>query len=166
MARKLRTVGTLAATAFAGVAVFYAVALRTKSPAMLGVVRRINRAVFNPAQLKSAGSPGASASLIHHRGRTSGRPYRTPVGAVPTDGGFVVALPYGTEADWLRNVMAQGEATIEHEGRQHRVVEPEVVPIADAASSFSDSERRVFRLFGVDQCLRVRTAGVAASLSD
>ena len=46
-----------------------------------------------PLAIKSAGGPGASASGVHHVGRTSGRSYSTPVGAVPTDDGFVIALP-------------------------------------------------------------------------
>lgn len=159
--RRLSRVGFGVLTMLGAVAGFYLVALRTKSPGMISVVRRVNRAVFNPAQLRTAGTPGAGAALIHHRGRTTGRHYQTPVGAVPTDGGFVIALPYGTQADWLRNVLAAGEATIEHEGRRRRVVEPEVVAVDDAAEIFAATDRRVFRIFGVTECLRVRHAEMA-----
>jgi hypothetical protein len=50
------------------------VGMRTKSPKALRVVRRVNRAVLNPMQMRSAGQVGAYASIIRHRGRVSGRP--------------------------------------------------------------------------------------------
>ncbi|MGZ4612806.1 MAG: hypothetical protein ACXV1K_06490 [Kineosporiaceae bacterium] len=51
--------------------------------------------------MRTAGSPGAYASVVRHVGRTSGRRYETPVVPVATDGGFVVPLPYGPGTDWL-----------------------------------------------------------------
>ena len=130
--------------------------MRAKSPPVLNAVRRFNRRVSNPRQMATAGSPGAYASVIHHVGRTSGREYETPVGAMATEDGFVVALPYGTSADWLKNVLASGSATIVDEGSICRVDQPEVVPIAVAIDSIPPNERRLLRVFGVDECLRVR----------
>ena len=132
--------------------------MRAKSPFVLRAVRRINRAIFNPRQMRSAGTPGAYASVIRHRGRTSGRDYETPVGAVPSANDFVIALPYGTDPDWLKNVLASGSAVIVHEGRTFRVDEPEVVSMDAAAGSFSDKDQRSHRLFRVNQCLRVVVA--------
>lgn len=132
--------------------------MRTKSPPVVDAVRRTNRRVFNPVQLRSAGQQGAYASVVRHVGRSSGRPYATPVGAVPTDDGFVIALPYGTRADWVRNVLAAGSATIEHEGRTYDVVDPRVVATNEVAQFFPDSDRRGFRVFHVDEALRVGLA--------
>jgi deazaflavin-dependent oxidoreductase (nitroreductase family) len=134
----------------------FLVGMRMRAPRVVDTVRRVNRAVFNPMQMRSAGTPGAFASVIRHTGRTSGRPYETPVGAVATDGGFVIALPYGRRADWLKNVLASGSAEIVHEGRTYRVDQPEVVPMAQAASDFPAAEQRTHRLFGVEHCLRLR----------
>lgn len=147
-------VGTLVLVAVAAVTVL-AVGMRTKSPTVLGAVRRMNRAVFNPRQ-HDAGEPGAYASLIRHAGRTSGAAYETPIVAVDTGDGFVIALPYGTRADWVQNVLAAGSATLVHEGGTHLVDRPEVVPIATADAHFAPGDRRAHRLFGVDECLRVR----------
>ncbi len=130
--------------------------MRRRSPRVLTTVRRVNRAVFNPRQMSSAGSPGAYASVIHHRGRASGTNYETPVAAVPTGDGFVIALVYGRNTDWLRNVLADGTATIVHEGDTVAVHRPEVIPVAEAADHFPAKDLRSLRLFGVDQCLRVR----------
>lgn len=135
--------------------------MRARAPWAVDAVRRFS-AVFKPYQMRTAGMPGAYASVIHHRGRTSGWPYETPVGAVATDDGFVIALPYGTRADWLKNVLASGSATIVHEGRTYQADQPEVLPIAAAADRFPASDRRSQRLFGIDQCLhlhRVEPAG-------
>jgi deazaflavin-dependent oxidoreductase (nitroreductase family) len=132
------------------------VAMRTKNPWVLGVVRRFNRAFFNPIQMRSADTPGAYAAIVRHHGRVSGRVYQTPVRVEVTDGTFVIALPYGTQADWLRNVLASGSAEIVHDGRAHHVGEPEVVPLETAADAFSADELRTLRAFGVDECLRVR----------
>ena len=75
---------------------------------------------------------------------------------MPTDDGFVIALPYGLSADWLKNVLASGSATIAHDGSTYDVDRPEVVPLSTVEHQFSPTDQRAHRLFGVDQCLRVR----------
>ena len=131
--------------------------MRTKSPVVLNVVRRSGRAT-KPFVLKSSGTPGGIASVIRHVGRTSGRPYETPVQAVATDDGFVIALPYGPNTDWLKNVLASGSAAIVHEGSTYRVDQPAVVPMSVAASHFAPKEQRTHRMFRVEQALLVRQA--------
>lgn len=139
--------------------VFFAVILggmRSKSPVVLNAVRRFNRSVSNPRQMATAGMPGAYASVIRHVGRTSGREYETPIGAIAVEDGFVVALPYGTSADWLKNLLVSGSAAVVNEGSNYRIDQPEVVPMAEAIDDFPPHERRMLRVFGVDKCLRVR----------
>jgi hypothetical protein len=128
---------------------------------ILDAVRRMNRAVLNPRQLKSAGRPGAYASVIRHRGRTSGRAYETPVVPVPMDDGFVIPLPYGLRADWAKNVLAGGSATIVHEGRTYQVDRPEILPMAEGSRYFPAGQQRTFHRFGVASCLHVRVNGEA-----
>jgi deazaflavin-dependent oxidoreductase (nitroreductase family) len=140
------------------VATVFLLGMRRSSPAVQDRVRRFNRAVTNPRVLRTAGTPGASASVLHHVGRVSGRHYETPVGPTDVDGGFVIALPYGPGADWVRNVLASGSATLAHEGRTVAVHQPEVVATAEVIGDLPASERRTLRLFGVDQCLRLRLA--------
>jgi deazaflavin-dependent oxidoreductase (nitroreductase family) len=143
--------------------VVFVVGMRTKSPVVLDTVRRTSRAM-KPLALKSAGTPGAYASVIRHVGRTTGRAYETPVGAVAIDDGFVIALPYGPNTDWLKNVLASGSAIIVDEGNTYDVDRPELVPMATAGDYFSPQDQRAHRMFGVDQCLRVRRLGPGQSV--
>jgi deazaflavin-dependent oxidoreductase (nitroreductase family) len=159
MRRAIAAVVGGVALAVTAIAAVFIVGMRRKSPLVLDAVRRMNRSVGNPRQMKSAGTPGAYASVIKHVGRTSGRAYETPVGAIPTDDGFLIALPYGTRADWLKNVMAAGSAAIVHEGATRQVDHPELVATTEVAPQLPARELRTLRLFRVDLCLRVRLSG-------
>jgi deazaflavin-dependent oxidoreductase (nitroreductase family) len=138
------------------VGVAFVVGMRARSPRLLNAIRRFNRAVSNPIQMRSAGTQGAYASVIRHTGRRSGRPYATPVGVVAAEDGFVIVLVYGRNTDWLKNVLASGSATIVHEGRARRVDRPEMIPMEAAVSDLSAGDQRSQRMLGIDQCLRVR----------
>lgn len=142
--------------ALAAIGVVFVAGMRRKSPTVLRTVRRFNRAVVNPRMLSTAGRPGAYASVVRHVGRTTGRLYQTPVVAEPTRDGFVIALPYGTTANWVKNVLASGSATIVDEGGTYRVDRPEIVPLASMADHFPTKDRRNLDRFRVDQCLRLR----------
>jgi hypothetical protein len=75
---------------------------------------------------------------------------------VAADDGFVIALPYGSRANWLQNVLAAGSATIVHEGQAYGVDQPEVIPMQAVAARFTGGDQQGFRLLRVDQALRVR----------
>ena len=145
-------VGLLAAIVIAFVV--YVLGLRSKSPLVINAVRKLSRATKG-GPMQSAGTPGAYASVVRHVGRTTGRQYETPVHAVRTEGGFVIALPYGAETDWVRNVLAQRSAAVLHAGTVYRVDRPEVLDLAEFEADFASREQRTHRLFGVRQCLRV-----------
>jgi deazaflavin-dependent oxidoreductase (nitroreductase family) len=65
--------------------------------------------------------------VVIHVGRRSHRQYRTPVNVFRRPGGFVIALTYGPNADWVKNVLASGGCTLEHGRRRVRLVEPRLV---------------------------------------
>ncbi len=142
--------------ALAAVGLVYVVGMRRKSPMVLRGVRWFSRSVVNPRMMRTAGTPGAYASVIGHVGRRTGRAYRTPVVAEPTDDGFVIALPYGTTSNWVKNVLAGGSATIVHEGSTYRVDRPEVVPMALTVDHFPVKDQRAHARFRIDQCVRLR----------
>lgn len=133
------------------------VSLRTGWEPGVTAVRRFNR-FMNRRQMRTAGRPGAYAAVIRHVGRNSGTPYETPVGVVDWGEDLVIALPYGTSADWLKNVLAAGSAEVVHEGRTFRVEHPEVVPMDTVTASRSGRDRFLERLYGVDLALRLHKA--------
>ena len=66
------------------------------------------------------------------RGRRSGRQYRTPLFAFRRGRTLVIALLYGEESDWLRNLRRGGHVI--RGGRTFRVGPPEVIPTRAAGS--------------------------------
>ena len=65
--------------------------------------------------------------VVVHRGRRSGRTFRTPVNVFGLDGGYVVALTYGSDSDWVKNVMAAGGCEVETRGRRVSLDHPRLV---------------------------------------
>ncbi len=146
------------ALAAAGWMVFVMVAMRSKSPKMLGAVRRFNRGFTNKVQMRNAGTPGAYASIVRHRGRRSQREYETPVVPFPVDDGFVIVLPYGPSADWVQNVLAAGSAELVYAGETYTVDRPELITTESVKRVFPPREQRTHRIFGVEHSLRVRSS--------
>jgi deazaflavin-dependent oxidoreductase (nitroreductase family) len=115
-------------------------------------VARVNRRVANPVALRiTPHVPGFG--VVEHHGRRSGRPYRTPVNVFRRPGGFEFALTYG-EGDWVRNVVAAGEAELVTRGRRHRIVHPAVVA-APGLVGLPVPARWILRLLDVDRLLIV-----------
>jgi deazaflavin-dependent oxidoreductase (nitroreductase family) len=154
----LARVGAVVLVVLAAVGGVFLVGMRSQWPPVRNAVRRMNRSFTNPRVLRTAGTPGASAGVIHHVGRRSGQEYRTPVGPFPTADGYVVALPYGPGTDWVQNVLAAGSATLVHEGETIAVERPEVVRTSAVVAHLPDSEQRTLRVFGVDECLLLHRA--------
>ena len=88
-------------------------------------IARFNRRFTNRLTLKVAGYlPGFA--IVSHVGRKSGRAYRTPVNAFRTDDGYIIALTYGAESDWVKNVLAAGSCEIQTRGRRVRLYNPHI----------------------------------------
>jgi deazaflavin-dependent oxidoreductase (nitroreductase family) len=92
---------------------------------------RFNRVVTNPVQGLYAWILPPWAVILH-RGRRSARAYRTPVLAFRQDRTLIVALIYGEESDWLRNLQAAGGGHFVRAGRTFELRRPHVVE-TDAA---------------------------------
>ena len=152
----------IVAAVLAALAGLIVVLWRAKSPLILRPIIWLGKHVFNPIQMRTAGTPGAYAGIVRHRGRVSGRVYETPVGVIATDDGFLITLPYGTQASWLRNVLAAGEAALVTEGATYKVDQPELIPMRDVADRFSAADQRLTRVLAVDSCLRLHRVDVAS----
>lgn len=62
--------------------------------------------------------------LVHHRGRRSGKQYRTPVKLFVSGSDYLISLPYGAESDWVRNVLAAGGGELTTRGQRERLQSP------------------------------------------
>jgi deazaflavin-dependent oxidoreductase (nitroreductase family) len=152
----------IVAAVLAGLAALIVVLWRAKSPLILRPIIWLGKHVFNPIQMRTAGTPGAYAGIVRHRGRVSGRAYETPVGIIASDDGFLITLPYGTQASWLRNVLAAGEAELVTEGATYKVDQPELIPMRDVLERFSAADQRLTRVLGIDSCLRLHRVHTAS----
>ena len=84
-------------------------------------------------------------AVILHRGRRSGRLYRTPLFAFRRRDTVVIALLYGEESDWLRN-LSHGGGHVVRRGRTFAVGPPDVVETS-AASRYLDRLSRPERAY-------------------
>ena len=86
---------------------------------------RFNRSYLNPV-MRHLAVRLPLMGVVHHTGRTSGRAYETPILLFQSGNRVVIALTYGRDVDWVRNVQAANGATIRHRGRDLDVVAPEI----------------------------------------
>jgi deazaflavin-dependent oxidoreductase (nitroreductase family) len=88
-------------------------------------VARANKAGLNRVtKFIAPWAPGWA--VVIHRGRKSGKTFRTPLWAFRRRNGFVIALTYGPESDWVRNVISAGGCELETRRRRYQVGNPQV----------------------------------------
>lgn len=89
-------------------------------------IARVNRVATNRLTGLFAGRvPGFG--VILHRGRRSGRQYRTPVNVFVVPGGYLVALTYGPHSDWVKNVLADDGCVLQTRGHRVRLIDPRII---------------------------------------
>jgi deazaflavin-dependent oxidoreductase (nitroreductase family) len=86
-------------------------------------IARVNRRVTNRL-LGGLAQRLPGFGVVVHKGRTSGRQYRTPVNVFRRGDRYIIALTYGPNADWVRNVLADGGCTFETRGRTLHLSRP------------------------------------------
>jgi deazaflavin-dependent oxidoreductase (nitroreductase family) len=99
--------------------------------------------------------------VVVHRGRRSGKEYQTPVNVFATDDGYVLALTYGPDTDWVKNVVAAGGCELRTGGRVVRLTAPRLFH-DQARRDIRPLERQVLRVIGVADFLSLTTAAPAA----
>jgi deazaflavin-dependent oxidoreductase (nitroreductase family) len=130
------------------------------SPIVKIVMRPMTK-MLNPVIVKLAGRRHFHlAAQIRHTGRRSGRTYTTPVSARRSGDMVVIALTFGNQSDWSRNVRSAGGGTVRIDGEDYDVTQPEVMsrqeakPLVQAA--FSPLDRAGFRMLGIKQVMTLR----------
>ena len=84
-------------------------------------VAAFHRAITNPiASGFAAQLPGFA--IVTNVGRKSGTLYRTPVNVFRPPGGFLIALTYGRDSGWVKNVLAAGGCQLETRRVQYQLL--------------------------------------------
>jgi deazaflavin-dependent oxidoreductase (nitroreductase family) len=123
----------------------------------LAVIRPFTTHVFNPISRRFARwLPWFG--ILAYRGRKSGTAYRTPLNVFRHGDDWVFALTYGSDVQWVKNVLAAGEATLEKGRKRIRLVEPELL-VDPERRLMPFPVRQVLRVMRVSEFLRMRPAG-------
>ncbi|HVV10351.1 nitroreductase family deazaflavin-dependent oxidoreductase [Amycolatopsis sp.] len=117
-------------------------------------VARFNKIATNRIARPLSGRVPGFARVVH-RGRKSGKVYRTPVNAFRNPEGYVVALTYGPDSDWVRNVLAAGGCELETRGRTVKLTGPRVVH-DESRETMPLGVRQILGLIGVSDFLYLR----------
>jgi deazaflavin-dependent oxidoreductase (nitroreductase family) len=119
-------------------------------------VARLNRVGLNRLTRRIAPwAPGFG--VVVHQGRRSGRTFQTPVNVFPTSDGVRIALTYGADSDWVKNVVAAGGCRLRTGRRELSLAAPRLVhdPSREGTRKF---ERRILGLLNVSDFLLLTQA--------
>jgi len=113
-------------------------------------VAQVNKRMFNPRELRNGKRP-----VLTHVGRSSGKTYQTPLDAHPVENGYIFIVMYGSRSDWVRNVVASGDATLTVDGDEYALVSPRMVPKESALALMSDDAKAPADFLNVTDYLRM-----------
>ena len=123
-------------------------------------IRVFNKYVTNRVLRGLASCSRGPFAIIGHVGRRSGKPYETVIMVWPTREGFVIALTYGPQVDWLRNLLAAGGGTVFWHKRRYAVGKPEPIDAQTALPAFPTPLRLIFHMFGrQEEFVQVKSSG-------
>ena len=94
--------------------------------------------------------------ILTHVGRKSGRVYRTPVNVFRVPDGFLIALTYGRDSEWVKNVLAAGRCQLETRGITHELNHPTIVH-DPTRQRFPLPVRTILRLIGANDFMHLST---------
>ncbi len=92
-------------------------------------------------------------AVVCHRGRVTGRDYRNPVMAFPVTQGWIVALAYGSDVQWRRNLDAAHGGELIRQGTRRRIADPEALSGPEALPLLPGWARAMFRMVRVGEYL-------------
>jgi deazaflavin-dependent oxidoreductase (nitroreductase family) len=96
--------------------------------------------------------------VLTYRGRKTGRIYQTPINVFRRGDAYFFFLTYGSDAQWVKNVLAAGSCSLETRGRVVELVEPELITDPELRPAPPVVRFVEGRIAGVTQYLRMRAA--------
>jgi deazaflavin-dependent oxidoreductase (nitroreductase family) len=121
-------------------------------------IRIFNKYVTNRLLRIFAYASRGPFAIIRHIGRRSGKPYETVIMVWPLGEGFVIALTYGPEVDWYRNIVAAGGGSVLWHKRVYAVEKPEPIDVDRALPAFPAPFRAILRRQGVRDFVWVKSS--------
>ena len=100
--------------------------------------------------------------VIVHRGRRSGRRYQTPVNVFGSGNGYVIALTYGPQADWVKNVLAAGGCELCTRGQTIPLGSPRLFH-DQSRSNIRPLKRQVLQILNVADFLSLTPTPVSSA---
>ena len=92
--------------------------------------------------------------ILAHVGRKSGKTYRTPVNVFRAPNGFVIALTYSSQSEWVKNVLASDGCELKTRGKSYQLTSPKVVR-DPTRRRFPIPVRLVLRVVGADEYMEL-----------
>ena len=89
-------------------------------------IARVNLVVTNRI-LRHVAWWAPGFAMVTHVGRRSGTVRHTPVNIFEHGTGYAIALTYGRESEWVKNVEVAGGCVVETRGHHVRLTHPTVV---------------------------------------
>jgi deazaflavin-dependent oxidoreductase (nitroreductase family) len=126
---------------------------RTRMWRFRGAVGRYINPITRPVASKLP-----TFGILTHRGRKSGRTYRTPINVFRRGDDYFFFLTYGSDVQWVKNVLAAGSCSIETRGRVVELVEPELTTDPDLRPAPPHVRFVERRIAGATQYLRMHAA--------
>ena len=122
---------------------------------------KINIAVTNRITGLFAGwLPGFG--ILTHLGRKSGKVYRTPINVFRASKGFIIALTYSSQSEWVKNVLAAGGCELKTRGKKYQLSAPNVVR-DPTRRRFPIPVRVVLRIVGANEYMEFSTSQLKLS---
>jgi deazaflavin-dependent oxidoreductase (nitroreductase family) len=92
--------------------------------------------------------------ILTHVGRRSGKVYRTPINVFRVSNGFIVALTYSSQSQWVKNVLAACGCELQTRGKKYHLSAPNVVR-DPTRRRFPTPVRVILRLVGADEYMEL-----------
>ena len=127
-------------------------------------IRTFNKYITNRITRRFANSSRGPFGVIRHVGRRSGKPYETMLMIWPMGDDFVIALTYGPEVDWYRNLLAAGHASVLWHRKVYTIEKPEPIAKTTAMTAFPPFIRQILRRLSFHDFVRIKRLVIEPTL--
>jgi len=94
--------------------------------------------------------------ILTHAGGKSGKVYRTPINVFRASNGFIIALTYSSQSEWVKNMLAAGGCELKTRGKTYQLSAPKVVRDS-TGRRFPVLVRVVLRIVGANEYMELST---------